>query len=87
MALIVYNKTTQLGGMVSSLVNGVIQMQFLANRIRNILVTSGTTQDKLTQIETLFGLEKGQGLEFVNNVMAISNKLDSIKEVSKLDLG
>lgn len=58
MAAIIYDKTTSLGSMVSSLVNGTIQMQFLSNRLKNIVDAAVDVKTGYDDLETLFGLPK-----------------------------
>lgn len=82
-----YNKDTQLGAMVSQLVNGTIQMQFLANRIKNIMLNVVQEDSKLSKLEDRLGLLPGEGREFLEIVTELSYALNSIEKLSKLDLG
>lgn len=82
-----YNKDTQLGAMVSQLVNGTIQMQFLANRIKNIMLNVVQEDSKLSKLEDRLGLLPGEGREFLEIVTELSYALNSVQKLSKLDLG
>ena len=82
-----YNKETQLGAMVFQLVNGTIQMQFLANRIKNIMLNVAQEDSKLSKLEDRLGLLPGEGREFLEIVTELSYALNSVQKLSKLDLG
>jgi hypothetical protein len=87
MAAITYNKTTPLGSMVSSLVNGTIQMQFLSNRIKNVVDAAVDSDTKYAQLETMFELPTGTGQEFYQIISTIADVLTKISGLPKLDLG
>jgi hypothetical protein len=87
MAAITYDKTSSLGSMVSSLVNGTVQMQFLSNRIKNIVDAAVDTKTGYTGVETLFGLPIGAGQEFYTIVSTIADVLTKIEGLPKLDQG
>jgi hypothetical protein len=87
MAAISYNKTSSLGSMVSSLVNGTVQMQFLSNRIKNIVDAAVDTKTGYDDLETLFGLPVGTGQEFYLIISTIADVLTKIEGLPKLDQG
>ena len=86
MALINYNKNTALGSMVSSVVNGAIQMKFLSTRLKDVMDSAIVAGD-YGPVETLFGLDPGQGQEFYVTVSKISDVISKIPGLSKLDQG
>ena len=86
MALINYNKNTALGSMVSSVVNGAIQMKFLSTRLKDVMDSAIVAED-YGPVETLFGLDVGQGQEFYATVSKISDVISKIPGLSKLDQG
>jgi len=86
MALINYNKNTALGSMVSSVVNGAIQMKFLSTRLKDVMDSAIVAGD-YAPVETLFGLDVGQGQEFYVTVSKISDVISKIPGLSKLDQG
>ena len=86
MALINYNKNTALGSMVSSVVNGAIQMKFLSTRLKDVMDSAIVAED-YGPVETLFGLDPGQGQEFYVTVSKISDVISKIPGLSKLDQG
>lgn len=87
MAAITYNKATSLGSMVSSLVNGTIQMQFLSNRLKNIVDAAVDVKTGYTDLELLFGLPDGTGQEFYLIMSTIADVLTKIEGLPKLDQG
>jgi hypothetical protein len=87
MAAITYNKASSLGSMVSSLVNGTVQMQFLSNRIKNIVDAAVDTRTGYDDLETLFGLPVGTGQEFYLIISTIADVLTKIEGLPKLDQG
>lgn len=87
MAAITYNKTTSLGSMVSSLVNGTIQMQFLSNRIKNIVDAAVNSETKYAQLEAMFELPAGTGQEFYLIISTIADVLTKISGLPQLDQG
>lgn len=87
MAAITYDKTSSLGSMVSSLVNGTIQMQFLSNRLKNIVDAAVDVKTGYTDLENLFGLPIGTGQEFYLIVSTIADVLTKIQGLPKLDQG
>lgn len=87
MAAIIYDKTTSLGSMVSSLVNGTIQMQFLSNRLKNIVDAAVDVKTGYDDLETLFGLPRGTGEEFYFIMSTIADVLTKIEGLPKLDQG
>lgn len=87
MAAITYDKTTSLGSMVSSLVNGTIQMQFLSNRLKNIVDAAVDVKTGYTDLEMLFGLPTEKGQEFYTIVSTIADVLTKIQGLPKLDQG
>ncbi len=60
MALIKYDRNTALGSMVSSVVNGAIQMKFLSTRLKDVMDSAIVAGD-YGPVETLFGLDVGAG--------------------------
>lgn len=86
MAAITYDKTTSLGSMVSSLVNGTVQMKFLSTRLKEI-IDEAAAVDKYTTIESLFQLQPGKGQEFYVIITDIYNKLNGITRIAALDQG
>jgi len=86
MALIKYDRNTALGSMVSSVINGAIQMKFLSTRLKDVM-DSAIVQGDYTPVETLFGLDPGQGQEFYVTVSKISDVISKIPGLSKLDQG
>lgn len=86
MAAITYNKTSSLGSMVSSLVNGTVQMKFLSTRLKEI-VDEASQINKYTTIEDIFQLAPGQGQEFYVILTDIYNKLNGITRIAALDQG
>lgn len=86
MAAITYDRTTQLGSMVSSLVNGTVQMKFLATRLKEI-IDEAAQVDKYTTIEALFNLDPGKGQEFYVILSDVSAKLNGITRLAALDQG
>lgn len=87
MAAITYDRSSSLGSMVSSLVNGTVQMQFLSNRIKNIVDAAVDTKTGYTGVETLFGLPEGTGQEFYLVISTIADVLTKIQGLPKLDQG
>jgi hypothetical protein len=87
MAAITYNKTSSLGSMVSSLVNGTIQMQFLSNRIKNIVDAAVDTKTGYLDLEQMFGLPERTGEEFYFIISTIADVLTKIEGLPKLDQG
>lgn len=87
MAAITYNKASSLGSMVSSLVNGTVQMQFLSNRIKNIVDAAVDTKMGYTELESLFGLPADTGQEFYLIISTIADVLTKIQGLPKLDQG
>lgn len=86
MALIKYDRNTALGSMVSSVVNGAIQMKFLSTRLKDVMDSAIVAGD-YGPVETLFGLDPGQGHEFYVTVSKISDVISKIPGLSKLDQG
>jgi hypothetical protein len=86
MAAITYNKASSLGSMVSSLVNGTVQMKFLSTRLKEI-IDEASQIEKYTTIETLFELPPGQGQSFYVIITDIYNKLNGITRIAALDQG
>lgn len=86
MAAITYDKTTPVGSMVSSLVNGTVQMKFLATRLKEI-IDEAAAVDKYTTIETLFKLAPDKGQEFYIIISDIYTKLNGILRLAALDQG
>jgi hypothetical protein len=86
MALIKYDRNTALGSMVSSVVNGAIQMKFLSTRLKDVMDSAIVAED-YGPVETLFGLDVGQGQEFYVTVSKISDVISKIPGLSKLDQG
>ena len=87
MAAITYNKTSSLGSMVSSLVNGTVQMQFLSNRLKNIVDAAIDVKTGYTDLEVLFGLPSETGQEFYAIISTIADVLTKIQGLPKLDQG
>ena len=86
MALIKYDRNTALGSMVSSVVNGAIQMKFLSARLKDVMDSAIVAED-YAPVETLFGLDAGTGQEFYQTVSKISDVITKIPGLSKLDQG
>lgn len=86
MALIKYDRNTALGSMVSSVINGAIQMKFLSTRLKDVMDSAIVAGD-YGPVETLFGLDPGQGQEFYVTVSKISDVISKIPGLSKLDQG
>lgn len=86
MAAITYDRNTQLGSMVSSLVNGTVQMKFLASRLKEI-IDEAAQIDKYTTIEALFKIPTGQGQDFYAIITDISTQLNNITRLAALDQG